>query len=113
MKHNIRVYHEDTDFLGIVYYANYFKYIERGRSESIRDLENFHNLKNCFAVASLYADFKSPAKFNDLLNTSIQSSRTSKRDSSILPSNRSSFDLFKIRSLKSLLFLKYMSNIIR
>ncbi len=72
MKHNIRVYHEDTDFLGIVYYANYFKYIERGRSESIRDLENFHNLKNCFAVASLYADFKSPAKFNDLLTVTTK-----------------------------------------
>ncbi|TMV55764.1 thioesterase, partial [Thioclava sp. BHET1] len=34
----IRVYYEDTDLAGIVYYANYLKFIERGRSEWIRAL---------------------------------------------------------------------------
>ena len=33
-----RVYHEDTDFVGVVYYANYFKFIERARSESLREV---------------------------------------------------------------------------
>ena len=33
-----RVYHEDTDFLGVVYYANYFRFIERARSEAIREV---------------------------------------------------------------------------
>ncbi|MAD23914.1 MAG: thioesterase [Verrucomicrobiales bacterium] len=63
MKHTIRVYHEDTDFLGVVYYANYFKYIERARSEPIRD----YNLKFNFTVANVCADFKSPARFDDIL----------------------------------------------
>ncbi len=34
----LRVYYEDTDLAGIVYYANYLKFIERGRSEWVRDL---------------------------------------------------------------------------
>ena len=41
MKHhsmNIRVYYEDTDFGGVVYYANYLRFIERARSEWIREL---------------------------------------------------------------------------
>ena len=36
--HQIRVYYEDTDLAGIVYYANYLKFIERGRSEWVREL---------------------------------------------------------------------------
>jgi acyl-CoA thioester hydrolase len=35
---DIRVYYEDTDSGGVVYYANYLKFIERGRSEYLRDL---------------------------------------------------------------------------
>jgi len=37
-KLSIRVYYEDTDSGGVVYYANYLKYIERGRSEYLREL---------------------------------------------------------------------------
>jgi len=39
MIHNFdfRIFYEDTDLAGIVYYANYFKFIERGRSSLIRD----------------------------------------------------------------------------
>ena len=33
-----RVYYEDTDLAGVVYYANYLKFIERGRTEALRDL---------------------------------------------------------------------------
>ena len=35
---NLRVYYEDTDLAGIVYYANYLKFIERARSEWVRDM---------------------------------------------------------------------------
>lgn len=35
---SVRVYYEDTDSNGVVYYANYLKFIERGRSEYLRDL---------------------------------------------------------------------------
>lgn len=37
-KLSIRVYYEDTDAGGVVYYANYLKYIERGRSEMLREV---------------------------------------------------------------------------
>jgi acyl-CoA thioester hydrolase len=76
---SVRVYYEDTDSGGVVYYANYLKFIERGRSEFLRDLGfeqddlvETHNV--IFAVKSINADYHSPAKFNDLLNvqTSIQ-----------------------------------------
>ena len=34
----IRVYYEDTDFGGVVYYANYLKFLERGRTEALREM---------------------------------------------------------------------------
>ncbi len=37
-KIDVRVYYEDTDAGGVVYYANYLKYIERGRTEFLREL---------------------------------------------------------------------------
>ena len=68
----IRVYYEDTDLAGIVYYANYLKFIERGRSEWIRDLgvdqtalRDDHNI--VFAVRRVEADYLRPAKFDDML----------------------------------------------
>ena len=68
----IRVYYEDTDLAGIVYYANYFKFIERARSEYIRELGiDQRQLKAAgmvFAVRRVEADFLSPARFDDLLD---------------------------------------------
>lgn len=67
----IRVYYEDTDLAGIVYYANYLKFIERGRSEWLRDVGvDQLALKRdglVFAVRRLEADYLSPARFEDLL----------------------------------------------
>ncbi|MFC2966495.1 tol-pal system-associated acyl-CoA thioesterase [Acidimangrovimonas pyrenivorans] len=68
----IRVYYEDTDLAGIVYYANYLKFIERGRSEWIRELGlDQTRLKQdqglVFAVRRVEADYLSPATFDDLL----------------------------------------------
>ncbi|MFL2805692.1 MAG: YbgC/FadM family acyl-CoA thioesterase [Paracoccaceae bacterium] len=73
-KFETRVYHEDTDFIGIVYYANYFKFIERARSEAIREVGiDQYNLKLehgiFFVVSKLKAKFVQAAKFNDLLFT--------------------------------------------
>lgn len=73
MSHQIvvRVYYEDTDLAGIVYYANYLKFIERGRSEWLRDLGiDQAALKATglvFAVSRITADYLSPARFDDLL----------------------------------------------
>lgn len=68
----LRVYYEDTDLAGIVYYANYLKYIERGRSEWLRDagidqVALKETSGQVFAVRRLEAEYLSPARFDDLL----------------------------------------------
>jgi len=68
----LRVYYEDTDLAGIVYYANYMRFIERGRTEWVRSLGIDQSaLKRdtglVFAVRRVEADYLSPARFDDLL----------------------------------------------
>ncbi|MER5171769.1 tol-pal system-associated acyl-CoA thioesterase [Thioclava sp. GXIMD2076] len=68
----VRVYYEDTDLAGIVYYANYLKFIERGRSEWIRSLGvDQARMKaetgTVFAVRRVEADYLKPARFDDEL----------------------------------------------
>ncbi|SMO88973.1 acyl-CoA thioester hydrolase [Paracoccus laeviglucosivorans] len=68
----IRVYYEDTDLAGIVYYANYLKFIERARSEWLRDMGIDQSaLKRdaglVFVVRRVEADYLAPARFDDLL----------------------------------------------
>ena len=68
----VRVYYEDTDLAGIVYYANYLKFIERGRSEWVRDCGVDQGALKAdqgivFAVRKVDADYLKPAKFDDLL----------------------------------------------
>ncbi len=64
MEHRIafKVYYEDTDSLGVVYYANYFKYFERGRSEFIgtsgREISDWNAAGYVFVVHSLEAQFR-------------------------------------------------------
>lgn len=74
MAHNIsvRVYYEDTDLAGIVYYANYLKYIERARTEWVRDLGVDQGALKAetgtvFAVRRVEADYLIAAKFDDVL----------------------------------------------
>lgn len=68
----LRVYYEDTDLAGIVYYANYLKFIERGRTEWLRQL-GIDQLAmqqatgHVFAVRRVEADYLRPARFDDLL----------------------------------------------
>ncbi len=78
----VRVYYEDTDSGGVVYYANYLKFIERGRSEFLREMgfEQDQLIKYqgiVFAVKSLQAEYLFPARFNDLLevHTKVKKSR--------------------------------------
>jgi acyl-CoA thioester hydrolase len=68
----VRVYYEDTDSGGVVYYANYLKFMERARTEWLRSLgveqdELIDRDKVLFAVHSLTLDYLQPARFNDLL----------------------------------------------
>jgi len=69
---DLRVYYEDTDLAGIVYYANYLKFIERARTEFVRGLGiDQVALKRdrgiVFAVRRVEADYVLPAKFDDVL----------------------------------------------
>lgn len=67
----VRVYYEDTDLAGIVYYANYLKFIERARSEMVReagiDQVAMKAEGRVFAVARVEADYVAPARFDDTL----------------------------------------------
>ena len=67
----VRVYYEDTDAAGIVYYANYLRFIERGRTEFLRALGHDQNLLMqegiAFAVRSASVEFLKPARLDDLL----------------------------------------------
>ena len=68
-----RVYYEDTDLAGIVYYANYFKFIERARTEFVREIGiDQTELKSgegiVFAVQRVEADYIKPAQFDDELS---------------------------------------------
>lgn len=65
----IRVYYEDTDMAGIVYYANYLRYIERARSDWVRNIGVDQNAMRAdgqvFVVSRVEADYISPAHFED------------------------------------------------
>jgi len=69
----VRVYYEDTDAAGVVYYANYLRYLERARSEWLRAL-GFEQTALAtergiaFAVRSLDIDFLKPARLDDMLD---------------------------------------------
>lgn len=69
----VRIYYEDTDAGGIVYYANYLKYAERARTEFLRHfgINQDDMLKNegqGFVVRDCHISYKSPAKLDDTLN---------------------------------------------
>ncbi|MEO1562899.1 MAG: tol-pal system-associated acyl-CoA thioesterase [Pseudomonadota bacterium] len=73
----VRVYYEDTDMAGIVYYANYLKFIERGRSTMLRESAFSQNdLRETegivFAVTEVAAKFKRSAILDDELNIETQ-----------------------------------------
>ncbi|RMH60815.1 MAG: tol-pal system-associated acyl-CoA thioesterase [Zetaproteobacteria bacterium] len=69
---NIRIYYEDTDHGGVVYYANYLKFMERARTEFLRaggidqqQVEQEYGL--LFAVTEAHLRYHHPARFNDLI----------------------------------------------
>lgn len=74
----VRVYYEDTDFTGIVYHANYLRYMERGRTNYLRLIgadhralfEQAHEEAPGFAfvVRSMTLDFLKPARMDDILH---------------------------------------------
>lgn len=72
----IRIYWEDTDAGGIVYYANYFKFFERTRTEWLRHLgveqgSLLANEDSMFVVSQTDAKYHMPARIDDLLNITL------------------------------------------
>jgi acyl-CoA thioester hydrolase len=79
----VRVYYEDTDAGGVVYYANYLRFFERARTEWLRDLgfeqnELAREESVVFAVRTANMDFIKAARFNDLLRVSVEVMETGK-----------------------------------
>ena len=74
MRHRLtlRVYYEDTDLAGVVYYANYLRFIERARTEWVREMGiDQGRLRSeagiVFAVRRVEDDYLAPARFDDVL----------------------------------------------
>jgi acyl-CoA thioester hydrolase len=73
----VRIYWEDTDAGGIVYYANYFKFMERARTEWLRargvEQEQFREeQKRLFVVVDVEAHFRRPARYGELLHVTCE-----------------------------------------
>lgn len=73
----VRVYYEDTDVGGVVYYANYLKFMERARTEYLRQLgfeqdELIADAGILFAVREAHVEYHLPARFNDALSVSAR-----------------------------------------
>ena len=90
-KHKVKIYYEDTDAGGVVYYANYLKYLERARSEAIYSLgltnailQKDHG--SLIIVKSCNIEYKKPAKFEDELEII----------SSILSKTKTSFTMLQL-----------------
>jgi acyl-CoA thioester hydrolase len=73
----VRVYYEDTDAAGVVYYANYLKFMERARTEWLAALgfplaafEREHGV--AFVVHRAEIDFLAPARLNDILDVTVE-----------------------------------------
>ena len=74
---DVRVYYEDTDLAGVVYHANYLRFMERARTEWLRAagfeqdvLRERHGVQ--FVVVEAHLAFRRPARFNDALRVSVE-----------------------------------------
>lgn len=73
----VRVYYEDTDSGGVVYYANYLKFLERARTEWLRDMgfgqtELLRDHSVIFVVRAVQIEYLRPAVFDDLLTVTVR-----------------------------------------
>ena len=71
--HNLKIYYEDTDAGGVVYYANYLKYLERARTEALTtiglsNLEIKEKFGSLIVVKSCNIEYKKPANLEDKLS---------------------------------------------
>jgi len=112
--HSVKVYYEDTDSGGVVYYANYLKYLERARTEALCSI-GFSNreiqdkFKTLIIVKSCNIEYKKPAYLEDELtvNTFIKSANKTSLIMSqiILKENNIGSDNLVVESLIHLVFI--------
>lgn len=74
---SVRVYYEDTDLGGVVYYANYLRFLERARTEWLRALGFGQTAlaaehRVVFVVRSISLDYLKPARFDDALEVTVE-----------------------------------------
>ncbi|EXI78600.1 MAG: Acyl-CoA thioester hydrolase YbgC [Candidatus Accumulibacter appositus] len=79
----VRIYYEDTDAGGVVYYANYFKFLERCRSEWLRaighrQVDLLRDPGIAFVVRSVQADFLKPARLDEQLLVDLEVEKISR-----------------------------------
>ena len=71
-RYRVKIYYEDTDAGGVVYYANYLKYMERARTELLAerglDIARYHAEGRLFAVVNVEVKYKKPAVLGDLVD---------------------------------------------
>lgn len=72
----VRIYYQDTDAGGVVYHANYLCYLERARTEFLREqgqsVRDMHGQGIIFPIVGLEVQFRAPARLDDLLEVKTQ-----------------------------------------
>lgn len=85
-----RIYYEDTDAGGVVYHANYLRYLERGRTEYLRghglSVQEMHDQGIIFPVVAMEINYRAPAVLDDLLE--VETEIVSVRNSSFVAGQR-------------------------
>jgi len=73
---DVRIYYEDTDAGGVVYHANYLRYMERARTEYLRErgmsVQEMHDAGIIFPVVAIDINYRGPAVLDDLLEVDAQ-----------------------------------------
>jgi acyl-CoA thioester hydrolase len=74
--HRVKIYYEDTDAGGVVYYANYLRYMEQARTEFLAekgiDIAEYHNQGILFAVIHADIFYKKPARLGDIIEIATE-----------------------------------------
>jgi len=74
--YKVKIYYEDTDAGGVVYYANYLRYMERARTELLSergiDVAEYHNSGYLFAVVNVDVQYKKPAVLGDIIDVTTE-----------------------------------------
>ena len=107
----VRVYYEDTDAGGVVFYANYLRFLERARTEWLRgygfeqdQLRNEYNI--VFAVRAVEIKYLKPARFNEQLNVSVENIQLKQASMAMQQS------IFKISEDENELIVKSTVNVV-